>query len=131
MSPGMIVKLLRTAEGFSQAALAQKLHISKSYLCQVERERRNPGLPFLRDVAKLFRVPLPLLVLDDTDSDPAVFADLRGILSRILATRIETARTLKRGTRPAPKRRAGPLARSRSTRPVSPHPLSALPVETR
>ncbi|MBM4032484.1 MAG: helix-turn-helix transcriptional regulator [Planctomycetes bacterium] len=130
MSKGFIVRLLRIAEGFSQAALAEKLGVSVSYLCQVERERRTPGLPFLRDVAKVFHIPLALLVLDESDPDSALFADLQGILSRILLTHIETSRPVKKALRPAPKRREASLTRSRSARPVSTDSLSALPAKT-
>lgn len=89
MNPGMIIKLLRTAEGKSQAELARELEVSSAYLSQVERGRRGPSLQFLKDVSRVLRIPLPLLCLDaDGEADRRVMKALQGILTDLLMTRL-------------------------------------------
>ncbi|MCF8011875.1 MAG: helix-turn-helix domain-containing protein [Clostridiales bacterium] len=34
---------LRVRMGYTQKALAKKVHISKSFICQLEKGTRNPG----------------------------------------------------------------------------------------
>ena len=64
MTTGLIIKLFRTAEGLSQTGLAGELHVSRSYLSQLEKGRRQPCLNFLKGVSKFFNIPTALLLVD-------------------------------------------------------------------
>lgn len=89
MYAGQIIKLIRTVEGLAQGTLAERLNVTRSYLCQIENGRKQPSLSFLRNFSKQFRVPLPLLVLGEqehNDNDD-LFSELRKILSELLTAR--------------------------------------------
>lgn len=88
MKSGKIIQLLRTAEEISQLELADKLRVSRTYLSQVENNRKQPSLSFLRDVAKVFKVPLVLLLTIEDDFDSNLFDELKKILSNILTAKI-------------------------------------------
>ena len=105
LNPGIIIKLLRTAEGISQTRLAGMLGVSRSYLSQVENGRKQPSLPLLRQVSQALSIPLPLLVLDESQPDSDVLAELRKILCDLLAARTELTRGPSLGA-------AGALART-------------------
>lgn len=88
MKSGSVIKLLRTADGMSQTALAQELCIARTYLSQVENNRVEPGMQLLRAVSEKFQVPLPLLVIDEQCAGQEIFAELRKLLSDVLSARI-------------------------------------------
>lgn len=92
MKHGRIIKLLRTAEGLSQISLAAKLDVSRTYLSQVENNRKQPSLLFLKEISKTFNVPLALLLIDENDSDSAIFMELNRILSDLLTTKLRLAK---------------------------------------
>jgi putative transcriptional regulator len=52
------VKLLRTARGWSQADLAEKLDVSRQTINAIEREKYDPSLPLAFRIARLFGEPL-------------------------------------------------------------------------
>jgi putative transcriptional regulator len=52
------VKLLRTARGWSQADLAEKLDVSRQTINAIEREKYDPSLPLAFRIAWLFGEPL-------------------------------------------------------------------------
>lgn len=88
MSTKSVLKLLRISEGHTQAALAEKLQVSRSFLCEVENGTKQPGMRFLKRFASVLHVPMALLVEDETDPDPGLSAELRRILCKFLAERI-------------------------------------------
>ncbi len=90
MTAGFIIKILRTAEGLSQTGLAETLHISRTYLSQVEKGRRQPSLNFLKDVSKLFKIPTALLLIDGDGNDSEVAGELRKILNDVITAKIQS-----------------------------------------
>ncbi len=90
MNSGTIIKLLRTAEDTSQLTLAERLGVSRAYLSQVENNRKQPSLLFLKEVSKTFGVPLALLVIGENDLDSEVYNELRKILGDILSAKLRT-----------------------------------------
>ncbi len=54
----MALKLLRTSHDLSQKELAQKLEISKSYLCEIESAKKTPSLALLEHYGDVFDVPV-------------------------------------------------------------------------
>ena len=92
MNSGTIIKLLRTAENTSQLTLADKLGVSRAYLSQVENNRKQPGLLFLKEASKTFDIPLALLLSGENDLDSEVYNELTKILSDILTAKIRTTK---------------------------------------
>jgi transcriptional regulator with XRE-family HTH domain len=89
MNTGKIIKLIRVADGLGQGELAQKLNISRTYLCQIENGRKQPSLSFLKHFSQRFSIPLPLLVLGEQiqDENNEIFHELREIFVKILTLR--------------------------------------------
>lgn len=88
MNTGPIIKLLRTANRLSQEELAKKLEVSRPYLSQVENGHREPSLGFLREAARELEIPLPLLLLQESDQDSPVLAELQKLLTDVLAAKV-------------------------------------------
>ena len=89
MNTGHIIKLIRTADGLGQGDLAEKLNVSRTYLCQIENGRKQPSLSFLKQFSSQFSVPLPLLVVGEQieNENEEIFAELREIFAKVLASR--------------------------------------------
>ena len=82
---GQTLKILRIASSLSQKDLAKKLGVSQNYLSQLENDRREPSLTFLKTFAEVQDVPLGYLlwlVLDKSDLNEAV--DLKGKMDSLL-----------------------------------------------
>ncbi|WP_266170170.1 helix-turn-helix transcriptional regulator [Dyella subtropica] len=60
---GRALKLVRTFHDVSQVELASNLHISRSYLSEVESGKKTPSMDLLNEYAKHFSVPLSSLVI--------------------------------------------------------------------
>jgi transcriptional regulator with XRE-family HTH domain len=88
MNTGSIVKLLRTADGVSQTALAVELGVARTYLSQIENNKVQPGMTFLRAVSKKFGVPVSLLLIDKDDPDQEIFRELQKLLGAVLSVRM-------------------------------------------
>ena len=89
MNTGHIIKLIRTADGLGQGDLAEKLNVSRTYLCQIENGRKQPSLSFLKQFSNQVSVPLPLLVVGEQieNENEEIFAELREIFAKVLASR--------------------------------------------
>lgn len=57
------LKTIRQYHRLSQADLADQLEISRSYLNEIERNRKDPSLEVLNKYSKRFDVPLSSLML--------------------------------------------------------------------
>jgi len=55
-SIGERVKSLRTEKGMTLAALGEKVSLSTSYISQIERDRTNPSLTTLMNIARILDV---------------------------------------------------------------------------
>jgi len=53
-----IVRDLRLAQGWSQAALAEQLEVSRQTVIAIETERYDPSLPLAFAIAKIFALPI-------------------------------------------------------------------------
>jgi len=62
---GRRLVLIRTARGLSQAGLARKGRLDRTYVGRIERGRHNPTMTTVRRFAMALDVPLPTL-LDET-----------------------------------------------------------------
>jgi transcriptional regulator with XRE-family HTH domain len=59
---GRRIKTLRIAQGLSQAALAQKVNITREYVNKLEAGRYDPTLSVVRRLAKALKVSISELV---------------------------------------------------------------------
>ena len=89
MYTGQIIKLIRTVDGISQGELARKLHVTRTYLSQVENGKKQPSINLLKQFSEKFSVPLPLLFLGEREDEihEDIFKELQEILARLLAAR--------------------------------------------
>jgi transcriptional regulator with XRE-family HTH domain len=89
MNTGKIIRLIRTADGLAQGAVAERLNVSRTYLCQIENGRKQPSLSFLKNFSEQFSVPLSLLVFGEPSrsANDELLAQLREIFAKLLASR--------------------------------------------
>ncbi len=57
------LKLLRTYHQMTQLALAKRLDISNSYLSEIEKGDKTPGVELLRKYAEIFKMPVSSIML--------------------------------------------------------------------
>lgn len=57
------LKTIRQYHRLSQSELAEQINISRSYLNEIERNRKEPSLEVLKKYAERFEVPLSSLML--------------------------------------------------------------------
>lgn len=93
MKYGRAIKIVRTASGLSQTALAERLSIGTSQLSLIEADKRSPSLKVLHEVAAALNVPPHVLTLlastsEDVgkDVDPQYVHELARVLLRVLTT---------------------------------------------
>lgn len=70
MDIGKAIKQLRTQRGFNQTEFARKCGLSQSYLSSIEKNRKDPTLSILKQIADCLSIPTPVLVffaLDEED----------------------------------------------------------------
>jgi len=63
MTLGSAIKLIRTAKGVKQRALATELNVSANYLSLLEGGKREPSISFLRALARELEVPIGMFFL--------------------------------------------------------------------
>ncbi|KCZ46157.1 helix-turn-helix transcriptional regulator [Hyphomonas pacifica] len=62
-----ILKILRTEKGWSQAALAEKLDVSRQSINAIETGKYDPSLPLAFAVARLFGRPIEEIFDDEVE----------------------------------------------------------------
>lgn len=62
MSVGQRIRHWRKQKKYTQAQLAEKANMSRSYLADVERDRYNPSVETLSSIARALYIPLSNLV---------------------------------------------------------------------
>ncbi len=60
------LRLLRTERGWSQAALAEKLGVSRQSVNAIETGKYDPSLPLAFAIAKLFGKPIEAIFEDES-----------------------------------------------------------------
>jgi len=64
MTFGSLVRSLRMSEEISQVALSEKIGVSKQFLSDVERNRKDIGIPFAKKISEALGYSIePLLEL--------------------------------------------------------------------
>lgn len=104
MTLGNAIKVVRTASGIRQRALAKKIGITANYLSLVEGDKREPSISFLNRLAKSLGVPVGIFFLwQEIDSKPRSEMEInkiRDLLIRLEAMYV-SARTEKKRRRDA------------------------------
>ncbi|RAN31446.1 helix-turn-helix transcriptional regulator [Hyphomonas pacifica] len=62
-----ILKILRTEKGWSQAALAEKLDVSRQSINAIETGKYDPSLPLAFAIARLFGRPIEEIFDDEVE----------------------------------------------------------------
>ena len=70
MTLGNAIKLIRTAKGVKQRALATDLNVTANYLSLIEVGKREPSIPFLRALARELKVPIGMFFLWEDSQTP-------------------------------------------------------------
>ena len=82
---GERVKTRRLELGLSQDALAEKAGISKSFLSDLENDKRSVGAENLLDIARALGVSLDLLMTGEASEKPVVEVPIPASLPRFAA----------------------------------------------
>ena len=56
VNPGEYVKVYRENQGFTQIALGEKVGMSRSYICDIEKGRRSISKDMAKKLARLFKI---------------------------------------------------------------------------
>jgi transcriptional regulator with XRE-family HTH domain len=86
MNLGQATKMMRTASGLRQNEVASRLGVTANYISLVENGRREPSVSFLRELARVFNVPVGLFFLWEetkTRSSKKGVGQLRDILAQL------------------------------------------------
>ncbi|MBS3848450.1 helix-turn-helix transcriptional regulator [Devosia sp. BSSL-BM10] len=64
------LKELRTAQGWSQAVMGEKLDVSRQSIIAIESGRFDPSLPLAFKIARLLGEPIESVFQDDATQKP-------------------------------------------------------------
>ena len=59
------LKVLRAEHDLSQAALAEKLEVSRQTINAIEKEKYDPSLPLALKIGRLFGMPIEDIFIED------------------------------------------------------------------
>ena len=62
MTPGTYVKIYRENNGITQQQLGERIGVSKSFICDVERGRREISKKMAKKLSKMFRISIEHLL---------------------------------------------------------------------
>jgi transcriptional regulator with XRE-family HTH domain len=83
MDVARTLKILRLFHNMTQAELAQKLSISKSYLSEIESGSKRINLEILGTYSTVFKVPISqILLFSESVKDHSIAEKARTILSK-------------------------------------------------
>ncbi len=95
MQIGKAIKNLRQKKGLKQNEFAEKCNLSQSYLSLIEKDKKEPTLSVLKQIASVLNVPLPILVFmaieqdDISDSKKAAFEllepSIKGLINQVIS----------------------------------------------
>lgn len=63
------IKLLRSEKNWSQAELAERLHVSRQTVNSIETGKYDPSLPLAFSISRLFRLPIERIFTPDQRGD--------------------------------------------------------------
>ena len=73
------VKSIRKTLKLTQEELSQKINVSTTYICQVEKEKYKPNCDFLENISRVLNVNLYWLLFGQGEMflDPAILLELQ------------------------------------------------------
>jgi putative transcriptional regulator len=63
------VRQLRSQRDWSQAELAERLHVSRQTINSIETGKYDPSLPLAFEISRLFRLPIERIFTPDRRGD--------------------------------------------------------------
>lgn len=69
--------------------MSKTLGITRVYLSQVENSRVDPSINFLKKAANYFKLPLPLLLIDDIRDEFGVYKELHNMTNEVLTLKVK------------------------------------------
>jgi putative transcriptional regulator len=63
------IKQLRAERDWSQAELAERLHVSRQTINSIETGKYDPSLPLAFDISRLFRLPIERIFTPERRGD--------------------------------------------------------------
>jgi putative transcriptional regulator len=63
------IKQLRAERDWSQAELAERLHVSRQTVNSIETGKYDPSLPLAFDISRLFRLPIERIFTPERRGD--------------------------------------------------------------
>lgn len=81
---GEVLKLLRVFNDIKASDLAEQLGISKSYLSEIEHDRKKPSIELLDKYAEILKIKTSTLMLfsEALDEDEDVKSDARHMVAK-------------------------------------------------
>lgn len=70
------IRYLRELKNWTQAMLAEKANVSRSYISELERGTREPTVGILKNIADAFQVPIDIFFDDTTFLPLAELSDM-------------------------------------------------------
>jgi len=64
------LRVLRAERGWSQAALAERLDVSRQTVNAIETAKYDPSLPLAFRIARVFEKPIEEIFIDGADPSP-------------------------------------------------------------
>jgi transcriptional regulator with XRE-family HTH domain len=92
---GKAIKLVRTAAGMRQGAVAKQVGVSANYLSLIENGKREPSVSFLRKLASALGVPVGIFFWQEGDSTKPggpQLDTLRELLTRLEVVYLQNSR---------------------------------------
>ncbi|WP_126247818.1 helix-turn-helix domain-containing protein [Chitinophaga rhizosphaerae] len=80
MNLGNTISQLRGKKGLKQSEMAELLHITSTYLSQIENNKKLPTMALLERISNQLSTPLPfifMLSMDDKDIPPSKAAHFK------------------------------------------------------
>lgn len=72
MSIGQNIKSIRKKRNLTQTKFAQSLNISRTYLSDLENNRKSPSIDTINKIAKKLNVPTMHLLTQDAETNKAI-----------------------------------------------------------
>lgn len=86
MKVGNIISSIRKERGLKQIELARKAGISKSYMSQIENDKKIPDTEILEAISNSLGLPLPILLLRGIVEEDIPSGNKKQIMRDILPT---------------------------------------------
>lgn len=96
VSVGARIRKIRQAAGYSQVQMADKVHVSESYITLIELGKRNASLEVLVAIAEVLGTTLDYLVFGKREIQQGLYRDWVHLMEHRTLQEIQSAHTLVR-----------------------------------